>query len=96
MLPESETTSSGLPPVELPIDAKQFRRHRDALMALTKDVRLFLGLLEQEIAGVLEHKIDASPTPGSRQTIARLAKELAHVNDQVRWCILGEDWRGAD
>ena len=86
MLPESETTSSGLPPVELPIDAKQFRRHRDALMALTKDVRLFLGLLEQEIA--------APRTPGSRQTIARLAKELAHANDQVRWCVLGEDWRG--
>jgi hypothetical protein len=82
----SETTTDALPAVELPVDAKQFRRHRDALMALTKDVRLFLGLLEQEI--------DAARTPGSRKMIARLAQELAHANDQVRWCILGEDWHG--
>jgi hypothetical protein len=81
-----ETTTDALPPVELPVDAKQFRRHRDALMALTKDVRLFLGLLEEAI--------DGPRTPGSRKAIARLAKELAHANDQVRWCILGEDWRG--
>jgi hypothetical protein len=81
----SETTADGLPAVELPVDTKQFRRHRDALVALTKDVRLFLGLLEQAI--------DAPRTQGSRKMIARLAKELAHANDQVRWCILGEDWQ---
>jgi hypothetical protein len=81
-----ETTTDALPPVELPIDTKQFRRHRDALMALTKDVRLFLGLLEQEIEG--------PRTAGSRRTIERLARELAHANEQVRWCILGEDWHG--